>query len=390
MSDSRRDGRHYDYDVILTANYSPWSRYSGGGQKSVHMVATEMARQGLKVAVVFSKAPWEKVVPPPDLPYDLHWALFLALKPGISSPLRFLNGIPFRSKVASLSSPRTVIHGNGDESSLFWTIARKRKFVYTNRYPEFPAFLRGADWKRAATWIRIFLQEPRFPALALAVRRCDALTVTSSSSRAQVMEAFGPECGRAEVVPNGVDPLALETPLPEGGRRGVLFFGRLTHAKGADLVIEAYARLPEGLREKHPLRIVGVGPLRGDLERRAESAGLKDVAFPGWKGGRDLAQEILSAKTVCLPSREESFGNTVAETLALGQSLVTTRAGSIPEVAGTWGRQVAESPAEIAAALLEELERDPGHAARAEQREYIRGRFSWRRTVERFREIYGR
>jgi hypothetical protein len=45
---------------------------------------------------------------------------------------------------------------------------------------------------------------------------------------------------------------------------------------------------------------------------------------------------------------------------------------------------------EIAAALLEELERDPGPAARAAQREYIRGRFSWERTVARFREIYGR
>ena len=40
------------YDVIMTCNYSPWSAYSGGGQKSVHMLATAMSRQGMKVGRV--------------------------------------------------------------------------------------------------------------------------------------------------------------------------------------------------------------------------------------------------------------------------------------------------------------------------------------------------
>jgi glycosyltransferase involved in cell wall biosynthesis len=380
------------YDLVLTANYSPWSRYSGGGQKSVHMIATEMAKQGLKVAVVFSKVPWETVKVPEGLLYDVHWALFLALKPGISSPLRFLNGIPFLFKVRALSGPGTVLHGNGDESSLLWLIGRllgrKKKFVYTNRYPEFPTFLHGADWRRLSTWIRIFFREPRFPALALAVRRCDALTVTSTSSLHQVMESFGPEAERGQVVPNGVDPLALELPMESSSRSGVLFFGRLTKAKGPDLVLEAYALLPEALRKDHPLRILGNGPLKADLEKRAQALGVS-ADFHGWKSGADLAREILAAKVVCLPSREESFGNTVAETLALGQALVTSTAGSIPEVAGPFGRQVeGESPAALADALRADLEAPATVGGRAEQREYVRNRFSWAKTAERFREIY--
>lgn len=376
------------YDLILTANYSPWSRYSGGGQKSVHMIATEMAKQGLKVAVVFSKAPWEKVSAPEGLRYDLHWALFLALKPGISSPLRFLNGIPFYFKVRSLSGPGTVVQGNGDESSLLWLVGNKKKFIYTNRYPEFPAFLHGANWKKPSTWIRIMLREPRFPALALAVRRSDALTVTSSSSLAQVMESFGPEAKRGHVVPNGVDPLALELPMESPARQGVLFFGRLTKAKGPDLVVEAYALLPETLRKAHPLRIVGNGPLKPDLEKRAQALGMA-IDFQGWKSGADLAREILAAKVVCLPSREESFGNTVAETLALGQPLVTSKAGSIPEVVGPFGRQVeGEDPVALAAALRAELEAPGLAGVSLDQREYIRARFSWAKTAEKFREIY--
>jgi len=201
--------------------------------------------------VVYSKAPWERVAPPAGLPYDLHWALFLGLKPGISSPLRILNGITFWRMVSALSSERTVLHGNGEEASLLWAVRKKKKFVFTTRYPEFPDFLRGVDWRQPRTWLRIFLKDPRFPALALAVRRSDALTMTSDSSRKQVMEAFGNEARRGEVVPNGVDPLALDTPLEAAERRGVLFFGRLTFAKGADLVLEAYALLPVSLRERH-------------------------------------------------------------------------------------------------------------------------------------------
>ena len=174
-----------------------------------------------------------------------------------------------------------------------------------------------------------------------------------------------------------------------GERRGVLFYGRLTRAKGPDLALEAYARLPEPLRSRHPLRILGQGPLRPDLESRAEALGLRNVAFSGWKNGAELAEAILSARVVCLPSREESFGNTVAETLALGQSLVTSRAGSIPEVAGPFGSQVeGDSPDAMAAALRLELERAPDEARGREQREYIRDRFSWAKTAERFREIY--
>lgn len=380
------------YDLILTTNYSPWSRYSGGGQKSVHMIASEMARQGLRVAVVYSKVPWEKVAVPEGLAYDVHWAAFLAIKPGISSPLRFLNGITFYLKVKALSSPTTVLHGNGDEASLLWAVRRKRKFIHTNRYPEFPAFLHGSDWSRPSTWLRVFFREPRFPALALALRRCDALTVTSTSSLGQVMESFGPEASRGQVVPNGVDPLAFETPMGNGReQRGVLFFGRLTKAKGPDLALEAYGLLPPEVRSRHPLRILGFGPLQGELEKRVAELKLTTVEFPGWKSGAELAKEIVAAKVVCLPSREESFGNTVAETLALGQSLVTSKAGSIPEVAGPWGRQVdGEDAGAFAHCLLEELSREVDDGRRAEQREYVRGRFSWARTAERFREIYGK
>lgn len=380
------------YDVIMTCNYSPWSAYSGGGQKSVHMLATAMAKQGLRVAAVYSKAPWERIRVPAGTAYAVHWAGFFALKPSISSPLRFLNGILFRSKLRALSSPGTVIHANGDEASLFGDLPEKARFVYTNRYPEFPDFMLangGRDWSRLRTWIAILFREPRFVAIALGLRRADAVTVTSEHSRSQVARAFGVDAAALTVVPNGIDPDFLDIPLENGARRGVLFFGRLTKAKGCDLALEAYARLPAEIRGRHPLRIIGNGPIRKELEVRARELGVA-VDFSGWVAGRALAQAILDAKAVCLPSREESFGNAVLETLALGQGLVSTRAGSIPEIAGPWGRlSPSEDVEALARALEEELRSEPDWPRRHSQREYVRARFGWDRAASEYRALYG-
>lgn len=379
------------YDVIMTCNYSPWSSYSGGGQKSVHMLATAMVKQGLRVAVVYSKSLWQKAPAHPASLYDVHWAGFFAFKPSISSPLRFLNGILFWRKLRALSSSRTVIHANGDEASLFWLIPNKARFVYTNRYPEFPGFMLrdgGRDWTRIGTWISVFFREPRFVAIAMGLRRADAVGVTSEHSRSQVARAFGVEPASLTVVPNGIDPDFLEMPLENGAGRGVLFFGRLTRAKGADLALEAYARLPAELKARHPLQFIGNGPIRKELEERARALGVQ-AAFPGWAAGRELAKAILDAKAVCLPSREESFGNAVVETLALGQGLVSTTAGSIPEVAGPWGRLVPSEDVEALAQALEaELLAVPEWPQRHRQREYVRSSYSWGRSALRYRAIY--
>ncbi|MDB5105053.1 MAG: glycosyl transferase, partial [Fibrobacteres bacterium] len=364
-------------------------RYSGGGQKSVHMIATEMSRQGLRVAAVYSKVPWERIAPHAKTEYHEAWAGFFAIRPGISSPLRFLNGIFFFFKVRSLSSPRTIVHGNGDEASLLWLIRNKRKFIYTNRYPEFPDFLQGRDWTRFRTWMAILFREPRFVAMALGMRNAHKVTVTSSYSRREVGKAFGLDALDMDVVPNGVDPVFLDLPIETGPRRGVLYFGRLTRAKGPDLALEAYARLPWDLKAEHPLKVVGAGPLRCELVARVKALGLTRVEFLGWRMGADLAREILSSAAVCLPSREESFGNSVVETLALGQSLISTRAGSIPEVAGPWGLLAAsEDVAALAAGIERELRSGMDPELRERQREFVRGRYSWGRTAQKYRGIY--
>jgi glycosyltransferase involved in cell wall biosynthesis len=366
------------YNVVLTCNYSPWSRYRGGGQKSVHMLASAFARTGRRVCVVYSKAPWERVPVPADLPYAIRWARFVGVRPGISSPLRFLNGFFFLKAMRGLTGRDTLIIGNGDEASLLWR-ARPRGWVIFASRNTWDTWLRGRDWTRPASWLRTFLREPRDAASILAARRADRVACTSEFSQAQMCAGFGIPPQRVSIIPNGLDPVFRDTEFREAGQRGAFFFGRLAANKGAALALEAWLRLPEATRREHPLTFAGTGPLQAKLERRVAEAGATGlVRFAGWLGGRDLAAAIISHRLVILPSLEESFGNAILETLATGQALVTTTACSIPEIAGPFGILVRPGEVgELASALQRGLALIRLPHEIAAQRRYFQDRFSW-------------
>ena len=50
--------------IALTTNFSPWSPYSGGGQRSTHQLASALALRGHDVTVVYTKAPLDRIVEP--------------------------------------------------------------------------------------------------------------------------------------------------------------------------------------------------------------------------------------------------------------------------------------------------------------------------------------
>jgi len=378
------------YDVILTCNYSPWSAYRGGGQKSTHMIASAHARAGRRVCVVYSKGLLERVKIPTDLPYDVRWALFFAVKPGISSPLRFLNGITFFFKVRALSTPYTVLHGNGDEASFFGFIPNKKRFVYSHRYPAFPDFMHHTRWGTWGTRLSVFFREPRFTAFALALRGADVVVCTSRSSANTLRACFQIPDQKVRVIPNGIDPAFLEVPLPTAEVRGVVYYGRLTHAKGVDTLLRAYAGLPSETRDAHPLTIIGDGPYAADLRKLADTLSLTSrIKWIPWLGSEELARSLTGHRVAALPSREESFGNTMLETLATGTTLVTTNAGSIPDVVGDQAVMVEVGDVEGLRGALERAvvaSLDPAKVAA--RREYVRARYSWEKTAELYLGCY--
>lgn len=123
---------------------------------------------------------------------------------------------------------------------------------------------------------------------------------------------------RMRIIPNpvhqpssaGVRPVALDD------RPTVAAVGRLGREKGFDLLLDAYARsqlTAAGWR----LVILGDGPERDSLRRRAEELGLKDaVLMPGVV--KNPEQWLQHAELFVLPSRFEGFPNALLEAMQCG------------------------------------------------------------------------
>jgi glycosyltransferase involved in cell wall biosynthesis len=205
-----------------------------------------------------------------------------------------------------------------------------------------------------------------------------------------VRRAFDLDPEHMTVVFNGIAPCFLQVETPVSRQAEAIFFGRLTRQKGVFDLVDALTQLGD---DAPPFCFVGRGPAARQLRARVREAGLHDrVRFVDWLAPAQLAQRLSSARLAVLPSWEESFGNAMAEAMATGTPLVSTRVGSIPELAehaSTAWLVPPRRPKALADAIRRlwtdrELAEGLAAAGRASARE----RFDWAETARRYVEVY--
>ena len=104
--------------------------------------------------------------------------------------------------------------------------------------------------------------------------------------------------------------------------------GRLSPEKGFDVAIDALSRLAaQGVEAS--LRIVGDGPEREALERRARGLA---VVFDGPMPRSHLAGVMASSHALLVPSRHEGLSLVALEALALGVPVIASSVGGLVEV----------------------------------------------------------
>ncbi len=119
--------------------------------------------------------------------------------------------------------------------------------------------------------------------------------------------------------------------------RYILYVGHIEPRKNIDRLIQALPLLYDRLSERIPLVIVGAQYYytRDNLVQRVAALGLhNDVIFAD-RVDDDLLVGLYNLASVhALPSTHEGFGMTLLEAMACGAPILTSTAGSLPEVAG--------------------------------------------------------
>jgi glycosyltransferase involved in cell wall biosynthesis/predicted metal-dependent phosphoesterase TrpH len=176
-------------------------------------------------------------------------------------------------------------------------------------------------------------------AMAIAVRAfygaCDLVLSPSPASDA-TLASIGVAAQKVARWDRGVDtqrfdPALREAALQELAARGqakpadavdVLYAGRITREKGADLLADAFLRA----RAQNPrLRLVLVGG--GPEEQRLRERVGDGAVFRGWLEGEALARAYAGADVFLFASRTDTFGQVVLEAQASGLPVVAVAEG---------------------------------------------------------------
>lgn len=193
------------------------------------------------------------------------------------------------------------------------------------------------------------------------------------------------------VVPNGIDipPVSAEK-RPRS--REVVSLGRIHPKKGLDRLIAAWARIEPEFSEWR-LRIVGPdeGGHTAELKAQAAALGLRRVSVEPPATGDAKWRLLSEAALFALPTQNENFAMTVAESLAGATPVISTKgapwAGLESERCGWW----IDHGVDPLAATLREGMRLPDEARAAmgaRGRAWMERDFAWAGAGRRMMAVY--
>ena len=195
---------------------------------------------------------------------------------------------------------------------------------------------------------------------------CDVVLSPSPESDVALRE-LGIDEQRVGRWDRGVDLDRFRPELPRSGgcarcargRINVLYAGRLTREKGADLLADTFL-LAHAVEPRLHLCLAGGGPEEHVLRRRLG----EHATFLGWLEGDELARAYASADVFLFASRTDTFGQVLLEAQASGLPVVAVDEGGPRGIVrdGVTGLLRAADPQSLADAILT-LVREPGWAA---------------------------
>jgi|UPI00040DE889 glycosyltransferase involved in cell wall biosynthesis len=213
--------------------------------------------------------------------------------------------------------------------------------------------------------------------------KTDLFLFESAFARDTYQRTVGTPKGLVRCVFNGVTANEFDPIVKAADATDVVYVGEFRHIKGADLLIDAVARLRADGRPV-TLTLAGDGEETANLKAQVERLGLGEaLRFIGHVKAR---YGFSKGSVLVVPSRGDSMPYVVIEAAAAGIPMIAANVGGIPEIFGPehadalFAPGLASAMADAIEGALDDLEAAQARAKSLRERIFLH--FSQRSMVE--------
>jgi glycosyltransferase involved in cell wall biosynthesis len=193
----------------------------------------------------------------------------------------------------------------------FWAYHKKIPYIVTPRGMLEPWIMANNPWKKKTA---MFLYQRK------AIQRAVHIHATGEMEKRNI-QALG-FSNPIAIIPNGIDLGEVKSVKKQYGSKKMVFLSRIHPKKGIELLLEAWR---ESETMGWTLNIAGDGDATYVASLSHSAQDLGNVHFVGPQYGEAKWDFLLSADVMVLPTYSENFGIVVAEALAIGVPVITTK-----------------------------------------------------------------
>ncbi|MEI6067753.1 MAG: glycosyltransferase [Methylococcaceae bacterium] len=308
-----------------------------------------------------------------------------------ANPWLFLQ-VPFFLKALFFSSWRLIRQLKPDLVHAHWIVPLGTIAVLLGKFSDIPVIVTAHGGDAFALQGALLAKIKRWT-----IQNCSAWT----SNTAATSKAVGNELPQPVIIPMGIDYQRFS--CGQSAKKSpdtfvFLFVGRLVEKKGVADLITAFSLLPEVLRNKTELWIVGDGAERKALEALTHALNLADkVIFYGRLPNQQLPDYYAAADLFIAPSVTDASGDTegqgviLLEAMASGTAVISTRTGGIGEIVthGKTGLLVTpKHPEELKNAIEQLLNNSALRNTLAEAATNNAQAYDWKQIGTKFSALY--